>query len=467
MTVEVECLGATGTVTGSMHVVRAPEASVLMDCGLFQGRRAEARARNEQLPFRAADMSAMVLSHAHIDHSGLIPTLVREGYRGKIFCTPATQDLCTAMLMDSAHIQAADARYLNARAERAGEPPVEPLYTLEDVERALRRFEPIDYHQRHPIAPGVVLEFLDAGHVLGSAIVQLDVDDLGLRRRIVYSGDLGRRGMPILRDPEIPTGANFLLLESTYGDRLHGPIQRSDEQLAEIITETFARGGKVLIPSFALERAQEIIFALKRLRRAGRLPAVPVYVDSPLTVRVTDIFRRHPEAFDREALSMTSADDSPFDFEDLHYVRSVEESKALTRSDEPSVIISASGMCENGRIVHHLKALLGQSIHTVVIVGWQAQHTLGRRLVEQRQRVRIFGVERERRASVVVLDGYSAHADADDLVAFASAVREQGQLRRIALVHGEPPAQEKLRKALEELQFPDVRIPARGERIPV
>lgn len=467
MTVEIECLGAARTVTGSMHLVRAPETSVLLDCGLFQGRRGESYERNRNLPFRPGDLSAMVLSHAHIDHSGLLPTLVREGYRGKIFCTPATRDLCAAMLSDSAHIQAADARYLNAKAEREGEPPVEPLYTPQDVERALERFEAIDYHRRHTIAPGVVLEFLDAGHVLGSAITQLDVDDLGQRRRIVYTGDLGRRGMPILRDPEIPDGANFLLLESTYGDRLHAPIERSDEALAEVITATFARGGKVLIPSFALERAQEIIFALKRLRRAGRLPPVPVYVDSPLTVRVTDIFRRHPEFFDHEARGMTSPDDSPFDFEDLHYVRSVEDSKALTRSPEPSVIISASGMCENGRIVHHLKALLGQSIHTVVIVGWQAQHTLGRRLVEQRQRVRIFGVERERRASVVVLNGYSAHADAADLADFASAVRERGSLRRVALVHGELPAQERLQETLVGMGFPDVRIPVRGDRIPV
>lgn len=469
MTVEVEVLGAAQTVTGSMHLVRGPEARVLLDCGLYQGRRAESNRRNRELPVRPSELSAVVLSHAHIDHSGLLPVLVKRGYRGKIYATEPTIDLCRAMLADAAYIQAADARYLERRAQERGsdEPPIEPLYDLADVEATLERMEPLAYHQRRVVAPGVEVHLHDAGHVLGSAIVTLTVDDLGAPRRVVFSGDLGRRKMPILRDPEVPGPADLLLLESTYGDRTHGPIERSDEALAAIVAQTHARGGKILIPSFALERAQEIVFALKRLRVAGRLPPLPVYVDSPLTVRVSDVFARHPSAFDHEARAYVERGDSPFEFEGLRYVRSVEESKAITRSSDPAIVISASGMCEAGRVLHHLKAMVGDRKHTIVIVGWQAQHTLGRRLVEGRTRVRIFGVERERLAEVRVLDGYSAHADEGDLVAFAEAVRERGGRSRVALVHGERPAQEHLAQRLEELSFPDVRIPARGDRIPV
>jgi len=469
MSVEVEILGAARTVTGSMHLVHAPEGKVLLDCGLYQGRRAESNRRNRELSVRPHELSAVVLSHAHIDHSGLLPMLVKQGYQGKIYATPATIDLCEAMLADAAHIQAADARYLNRRAEKEGsdEPLIEPLYTLEDVEATLERMVALPYHRPQAVAPGIEARLHDAGHVLGSAIVALAVDDLGTRRDIVFSGDLGRHHMPILRDPEIPGPADLLLLESTYGNRTHGPIERSDEALAEVIEETFARRGKVLIPSFALERAQEIIFALKRLQVAGRLPKIPVYVDSPLTVRVSDVFARHPDAFDHEARAYVERGDSPFEFEGLEYVRSVEDSKAITRSTDPAIVISASGMCEAGRVLHHLKAIIGGRQHTIVIVGWQAQHTLGRRLVEGRSRVRIFGVERERLADVRVIDGFSAHADEGDLVAFAEAIRERGGQSRVALVHGEAKAQEHLAARLEELAFPDVRIPERGDRIPV
>ncbi len=469
MTVEVEVLGAAKTVTGSMHRVHAPEATILLDCGLYQGRRGESNHRNRNLPIRPESLSAVVLSHAHIDHSGLLPMLVKQGYRGPIYATPATIDLCEAMLADAAQIQAADARYLNRKMEERGldEAPIEPLYDADDVKATLTRMVALPYHHRRTIAPGVEVELRDAGHVLGSATVALEVDDLGAERQILFSGDLGRRGMPILRDPEIPGPADLLLLESTYGDRLHGPIERTDETLAEICEKTFARGGKVLIPSFALERAQEIVFALKRLRSAGRLPAVPVYVDSPLTVRVSDVFAKHADAFDKEARAYVARGDSPFEFDGLEYVRSVETSKRITASDEPAVIISASGMCEAGRVLHHLKAMLEDRKHSIVIVGWQAQHTLGRRLVEGRDRVRVFGVERDRLAEVHVLDGFSAHADADDLVAFAAAVRERGGQSRIALVHGEEPAQTKLAARLESLGFTDVRVPERGERIPV
>lgn len=466
---EIEFLGAADTVTGSMHLVHAPRARVLLECGLYQGRRRESVERNRTLPFRARDLDVCVLSHAHIDHSGLLPMLVKQGFLGPIFCTPATRDLCAAMLEDSAMIQLHDARYLNAQIERgeADAEPIEPLYDLDDVAATLARMESIPYHRRVPVAPGVEVTFLDAGHVLGSAIVILDVDVEGDTRRVVFTGDLGRRNVPILRDPEVPSGAHFLICESTYGDRLHDPIERADDALAAVIARTFERGGKVVIPSFALERAQEIVFALKRLNRAGRLPPVPVYVDSPLTVRITDVFRRHPDCYDAEARKLLFEGDSPFEFEGLHYVDSVEESKRISTSSDPAVVISASGMCESGRVIHHLKSILGGAANTVVIVGWQAQHTLGRRLVEGRTRVRLFGVERERRCEVVVLNGFSAHADRQDLVDFCEAVRDKGPLRRVALVHGEPSSREALATRLLERDFTEVRCPVRGERIPV
>lgn len=462
---KIEFVGAAGEVTGSMHLVHGPEATVLLDCGLFQGRRRESFERNRNLPLPVRQIDAVVLSHAHIDHSGALPLLYKKGYRGPIFTTPPTRDLAAAMLEDAAMIQEQDAAYVNKLAAR-GEPgvePIEPLYDQDDVAGVLSLMEGVPYHRRETVASGVDVSFHEAGHVLGSAIVALDVDDVGEWRRVVFSGDLGRHHMPILRDPEVPGGASALLLESTYGNRLHPAYERLDEELAQVVERTHARGGKVIIPSFALERAQEVVYALKRLQRAGRLPPIRVFVDSPLTLKITDVFRLHPDCFDREMRQLIEQGDSPFDFEGLTYVQSVEESKALDQSAEPSVIISASGMCEFGRVLHHLKAAIGSKDNTVMIVGWQAQHTLGRRLVEGRSRVRIFGVEQERRAEVVVLDGFSAHGDRDDLLGFAEAVRERGPLRHVALVHGEPPAQESLAAALEERGFPDVVIPRRGD----
>ena len=466
---KVHFLGAAQTVTGSMHLVETPRARVLLDCGLYQGRRHESYERNKNLPFRARDVDVCVLSHAHIDHSGALPMLDKHGFQGRVYCTPATRDLCAALLEDAAFIQQADARYISRRKARGevDEDPIEPLYDQDDVVSLLGKTHSVPYHQRVTIAPGVDVTFLDAGHVLGSAIVVLDVDDVGETRRLIFTGDLGRRHMPILRDPEIPGGAQALIMESTYGDRLHDPIERMDDGLAEVIERTIGRGGKLLIPSFALERAQEVVFALKRLRTQGRLPDVPVYVDSPLTVRVTDIFKVHPECYDAETRKLFVADGSPFEFEGLHYTHSVEDSKRITGSPDPAIVISASGMCENGRILHHLKATVGGRENTVLIVGFQAPHTLGRRLVEGRSRVRIFGVERERRCEVVVLNGFSAHADRDDLIDFAVKVREQGPLRRVALVHGDPEPQETLAEALRERDFPDVRIPARGDTMDV
>ncbi len=464
---EVEFLGAARTVTGSMHLIRAPHAHVLLDCGLFQGRRREAFEKNSSLPVRAREVDAVVLSHAHIDHSGALPSLVKRGFRGPIFATPATRDLCAVMLEDAAMIQEADARYIERMIERDeghGVEPVEPLYDAEDVVATLKLFRSVEYGVRTEVARGVWATFLDAGHVLGSAIALIDVDDAGERKRIAFTGDLGRRSMPILRDPELPEGAHLLISESTYGDRMHEPIEKMDDALLDIVRKTLDRKGKVVIPSFALERAQEVIYSLKRLRDAGRLPEVKVFVDSPLTVRITDVFRMHPECYDREAREMIGKD-SPFDFPGVTYVSSVEESKAIDHSDEPCIIISASGMCEFGRVVHHLKAMIGEKESTVIIVGWQAPHTLGRRLVEGRNRVRVFGVERERRCEVKVLNGFSAHADQADLLEYAEGARERGPLQHVALVHGEPAAQAVLKEQLDARRFPDVIVPESGDRL--
>jgi metallo-beta-lactamase family protein len=465
--IELEFIGAAQTVTGSKHLLRTSRANVLLDCGLFQGRRSEAASLNRKLPLDVAALDAVVLSHAHIDHSGALPYLFQKGYRGPVYATPATRDLCVPMLEDAAGIQLADARHIQWLIEqgRRDLEPVEPLYAQDDVAGLLGLVSSVPYRRRQEIAPGVALTFLDAGHVLGSAVVVLDVDDQGARTRLAFTGDLGRHHLPILRDPQVPDGVHVLLSESTYGDRLHGPLADSADALAAAVTRTHARGGKVIIPSFALERAQEVVYELKRLRLANRIPAMPVYVDSPLAVKLTDVFKLHPDCYDRETYELLRGGQSPFDFEGLEYVSDVEASKAIDARPGPCVVISASGMCEGGRVLHHLRAAIESERNTVLIVGFQAQHTLGRRLVERRSEVRIFGVMHPLAAEVVVLDGFSAHADQAGLVEFADAVRQRGKLRQVILVHGEPPAQRVLAEILSKRGFPSVQAPKPGDRI--
>ena len=463
---ELEFVGAARTVTGSMHLLRASGSTLLLDCGLYQGRRKESRERNENLPLPIREIDSVILSHAHIDHSGALPLLVKRGFSGNIFCTPATRDLAAVMLEDAAMIQAADAKFINKQIERddAEMDAVLPLYDRHDVVRTLSQMVSLPYGRRFPVAPGVHLTFVDAGHVLGSAITVLDFDEGG--RRLVFTGDLGRAGMPILKDPEIPEGADVLMTESTYGDRLHAPFEEMDGKLAKIIKETTERGGKVIVPTFALERAQEIIYSISRMRRVGQIPAVDVFVDSPLTVKVTEIFKLHPECYDDETRDRLFSNDSPFDFAELDYVGDKEASKRLDLSTKPSVILSASGMCEAGRVLHHLKATIEDPKNAVVIVGFQAEHTLGRRIVERRPRVKIFGVERELRAEVHVLNGFSAHADQADLLAYADAIRERGgKLSKIILVHGEPSAQRVLADKLDKRGHRDVVAPGEGDRV--
>ncbi len=461
----IQFVGAAQTVTGSMHLVRTRAGAILLDCGLFQGRRRESYERNKHLPVPAKEIIAVALSHAHIDHSGALPLLVKRGFRGPIYATPATRDLATVMLRDSAYIQQQDARHLNKQRDAHGLDVDEavPLYDEVDVLETIRRFHSIPYGFRTFLTPQIALTFLDAGHVLGSAITVLDITEGKRTRRLAFTGDLGRVNMPILEDPEIPEDIEVLITESTYGDRLHDDIEKMDDDLAAVIKRTYERGGKVIIPSFALERAQEIVFALKQLQDQGRLPDMPVYVDSPLTVKITDVFKLHPECYDEQTRELLQGHNSPFEFRGLRYVESVDDSKAVTDDDRPMVVISASGMCEAGRVLHHLKATVENPKNTVLIVGYQAQHTLGRRLVERRDRIKIFGVERDRRAEVVVLNGFSAHADQKDLLDFAKACRDKGPMERVVLVHGDPQPQRVLAGKLEELGFVRPMVPAPGD----
>ncbi len=467
--IELTFIGGAQTVTGSKHLLKTSRAAVLLDCGMFQGRRHESFEKNRNIPLDVTTLDAVVLSHAHIDHSGALPLLGLMGFGGPIYATPATRDLCAPMLLDAAMLQAADARHIARLIERGATDiePVQPLYAEADVAAVLGQMVGLPYHRRQLVAPGVEVTFIEAGHVLGSAVVVIDVDDEGRKVRIAFTGDLGRHHLPILRDPEIPDGVDCLITESTYGDRLHAPVEQMGDELAAVVRRTCQRGGKIVIPSFALERAQELVYELKLLKQRAQIPSLPVYVDSPLTVKLTDIFRLHPECYDEATRALLHGQDSPFDFDRLTYVSAVEDSKAIDEEDRPSIIIAASGMCEGGRVLHHLRRTIGDSKNTVAIVGFQARHTLGRRLVERRREVPIFGVMHDLRAEVTVLNSFSAHADQKGLLDFADGVRERGRLGQIVLVHGEPPAQEALARELAARKFPPANIPGPGDRLTV
>ena len=456
--------GAAQTVTGSQHLIEANGNKILLDCGLYQGRRADARDRNRNLPFDAREVDVMVLSHAHIDHSGNIPNLVKSGFEGEIISTYATRDLCATMLLDSANIQERDAEYVNKRRKKRGEDPVEPIYDRHDALESLKFFTSQSYERSRQIAPGVMLTLVDAGHMLGSASVILDIEDQDSSRdvRLVFSGDLGRKGIPIIRDPQPVESADFLIMESTYGGRLHPPYPDADKELERIINETYQRGGKIIMPAFAVGRTQQIVFSLNQLAQAGDIPRLPIYVDSPLAIDTTAIFRLHPEVYDDEIMSfMMNGEDGrrrdPFDFGTLHYTRRVEESKELNFLRDPAIIISASGMAEHGRILHHLKNNIEDEKNTVLITGWQAQHTLGRKLVEKEPIVRIFGEEYHNNAHCEVLNGFSGHADHDELLDWVGVMRDKPH--RTFLVHGEETAATKLAEALREGYHLTVDVP--------
>ncbi|MCB0115282.1 MAG: MBL fold metallo-hydrolase [Caldilineaceae bacterium] len=454
-------------MTGSMHLLEVNGQRILLECGLFQGRRAETYERNLNFPFDPAGIDAVVLSHAHIDHSGNLPNLVKQGFRGPIWCTAATRNLSAYMLLDSGHIQEKDVEYLNKQRTRKGEAPVEPIYTQADARAALDAFVSVGKERAVPVADGVKLTFHEAGHILGSAIVELDIQerDTGKSWKLVFSGDLGRDELAILRSPAVLTQADILIMESTYGDRLHGDYADARRALEDVVARTAKRQGKVIIPAFAVGRTQEIVYALNQLDAEGDIPSIPVFVDSPLAVNATDVFRMHPEAWDDEVEAFLTADGrrNPFDYRNIEYVRDVRRSKQLNFLHGPAVIISASGMAESGRILHHLKNNIEDSKNTVLIVSFQAQHTLGRRLLDGEEKVRIFGEEYTVRAEVAHIDGYSAHADQAELLAWATHF-DKSRLQHTFLVHGEEDPAGVLAAKLREQGMRRVDIPERGQK---
>ncbi len=462
----IEFLGAARTVTGSMHLLTTDRGNrVLLDCGLYQGRRKEAYQINHELPFDPTELDAVVLSHAHIDHSGNLPSLVRgrrdERYHGTIFCTHATRDLCSIMLPDSAHIQESDAEFLR----RHNRLEFEPIYTSEDAQRVLGHFQSQSYHHTFQVTEDVSCTFYDAGHILGSAFVVLDVERRsGPPMRICFTGDVGRPNRPILRDPEFVGDVDLLISESTYGGRQHESFPNLARELKQTIVETMERGGKLIIPAFAVGRTQDIVYILNVMFEQGQLPRLPIYVDSPLAINATEIFRNHMDCFNEDVAKLLQTDPDPFGFSTLHYLRDAEESKALNNRHEPCVIIAASGMMEAGRVVHHLMNYIEDSRNTIMVVGFQAEHTLGRRIVEHREIVGIWGNDYKLNAQVKTINGLSAHADHDELVGYINRF-DHKRLKHIYLVHGEPKAQEALKTALNGAGFVDVVAPAKGQKV--
>ncbi len=434
--------GAAQTVTGSQHLLTINGSNLLLECGLYQGHRADFYTRNQHFPFDPKSLNAVILSHAHIDHSGNLPNLVKSGYYGPIYATPATAQLADVMLQDSGHIQEADAEFVNKKRLLRREPPIEPLYTQEDARRVKQSFRVQDYEQAFEPVPGVTARLVDAGHILGSAAVVLDIEEKGRNQRLWFSGDIGRRRLPLLRDPIMPSQADYLLMECTYGDKPHNDPQSAYDELRQVVVRTANRNGKVIIPAFAVGRTQELVYDLHQMMVKGEIPSIPVYVDSPLAVNASEVFSAHPECFDEETREFVRQGKhrTVLGFDRLTYVRSVDESKALNGRTDPMVIISASGMAETGRILHHLRNNIEDRRNTVLIVSWQAPNTLGRRLADREPRVRIYGEEFNVRAEVATIGGFSAHAGQDMLVEYAQAT--QGSVQKIFLVHGEgKPAQ--------------------------
>jgi metallo-beta-lactamase family protein len=453
--------GAARTVTGSRHRVRFGERSWLLDCGLFQGHRDEADRVNRTFRFAPGDLDTVVLSHAHLDHSGNLPTLVSEGYRGRIHATAATADLCGIMLPDSAFLMERDVEHVNRKVGATQRPARRSLYTTSDVQETLSRFESREYHESWDLFPGVRVEYHDAGHILGSALTVFQFESEGQQFRLGMSGDLGRPNRPILHDPEVHAGVDALVLESTYGDRLHPDGAESEAALAATVTRTAARGGRVMVPSFAVGRTQEVVYTLHDLVQRRLIPDLPVYVDSPLASRATDVFRRHVGLFDDRARDAVQRDGAAFGYPRLTFVKSADESRALNDRREPCIIVSASGMCEGGRILHHLQHGLGDAKNTVLFVGFQAEGTLGRRLRDGAETVSLYGEPVRRRAEIVALDGFSAHADQRELVDWVAKLVPAP--RRIFLVHGELAAAGALADKLRERIGAEVFIPTTGE----
>ncbi len=452
--------GAAHTVTGSQHLLEINGKKLLLDCGIYQGKRSVAYERNLRFRYDPTAVDAVILSHAHIDHSGNLPNLVKQGYEGAIWATRATKDISTVMLADSGRIQESDAEFVNKKRAQRDEEPVEPLYTEQDAEAAAGMLTGVDYTEAFEPIPGVIARFYEAGHILGSAGVSLEIEEKGRKIHLWFSGDIGRYKLPLLRDPVLPTHADYMIMESTYGDKSHNDPEQAFIEFENVVRKTIERGGKVIVPAFAVGRTQEIVYHLNQMMFEGDVPRVPVYVDSPLAVKASDIFKNHLECFDDETKEFVRESRHPaLDFKMLTYIRSVEDSKALNERTDPMVIISASGMAETGRIVHHIKNNIENPKNTVCIVSWQAPETLGRRLADREPEVRIFGDIYKRKCDVATIGGLSGHAGQDLLVRYAQGVKES--VKDIFLVHGEEKQAMTLKGLLKErgmnrVHYPDL-----------
>jgi metallo-beta-lactamase family protein len=459
--------GAARTVTGSQHLIQLNGHRLLLDCGLYQGPRRKTYERNLNFPFKPSEIDAVILSHAHIDHCGNLPNLTRQGFHGPIYATHATAHLTKIMLLDSGHIHESDAEFINERHRQREEPLIQPLYTVADATRAGEFLVGQDYDHAFEPIPGAAARLVEAGHILGSAAINLVLQENGRQVRLTFSGDIGRPGLPILRDPVLPEDVDYLLMECTYGDREHNSPAHAAEELREVVDRTVQRGGKVIIPAFAVGRTQTLVYYLHLMMDRGAIPDIPVFVDSPLAINVTDIFRAHPECFDKATMKFMDSDPhgTVFGFDHLTYTRSVEASKAINHVEGPAVILSASGMAEVGRILHHLRNNIHDERNTILITSWMAPNTLGRRLVEGQREVRIFGETHRVKAEVAVINGLSAHADQDFLLHYAQAAKDK--LKRLFLVHGEERAAQALEVQLRQNGMADVHYPELGQQFEI
>jgi metallo-beta-lactamase family protein len=462
----VQFLGATRTTTGSMYLLEVNDRRVLLECGLYQGKRDESIERNLNFPFDPKSLDAAILSHAHIDHCGNFPNLYRQGFRGNIFCTFATRDLANIMLQDSAHIQQADVLFVNKLRAKKGQPPVQPLYSITEAEKVTRQFIAVGYDRPMLVSDGLTVTFRDAGHILGSAQVILDVREGGRKFRYLFSGDVGRGGDPILRDPDPVDGVDFLQVESTYGNRLHTNRHEGTQAAVKAVLETLEHGGKVIIPSFAVGRTQQVVYALHRAICDHHFPAVPTFVDSPLAVNATEVHRLHPECFNQDIYEFLRSVANPFEMGNLTYIRDVEQSKKLNDLAGPLIIISASGMAESGRVLHHLRNNIGDPKNLVLFVGYCAEHTLGAQIMAGQEMVNIFGEPHRVRARVASVDALSGHADKDELTRYVQGLN--GNLKRIFVIHGEEEQSLPFAETLHGLKpKADVLVPERSQKVEI
>ncbi len=461
----IQFLGAAQEVTGSKHLITLNSGkTILLDCGMYQGKGLETDSLNRNLGFQPKSIDYLVLSHAHIDHSGLVPYIVKHGFDGKVFCTHATRDLCAIMLADSGHIQEHDTYYFNKKRARQNLPPVKPIYTSEDADKAMEHFISVPYKKRIEIIPGeAYLTFTDAGHILGSAVVNLELNNNGQLVQVAFTGDVGRPKNRILRSPQPFPQADYIITESTYGDRTHSDYSTSEVDILEIVKDTCVeKKGKLIIPSFSIGRSQEIIYTLDRLQTEGKLPPIKVFVDSPLSTNATNIFRLHPECFNKKILNYMKTDPDPFGFGNLHYTQDVKESKRLNHLDEPCIIISASGMMEAGRVKHHLANNISNPRTTILAVGYCAPRTLGAKILSGAKNVSIHGNHYQVNAEIRKIDSFSAHADYKELADFLCQ-QEISKVKKTFLVHGEYKPQEKLREHLISKGFGKIVIPQKTE----